>query len=241
MMKRLTRRNYSYYALIVLFTLNACYFQETRGSIVVKENQFKIDPSTILEGALQGEENIFIPADTEEEPEIYQPFLSNWKQSDYLIIADALHKFVWKESLIDWKLNSVIFSVDCDDLPYGFQYARFVYFKVIDDDKGRYRVVHTIFVDLYSKTANVSADKYSPLVMDWKELDLIKMNITSQEALKIIENDKGSELRKSINNDCTVSTSFYTTLPQKNKWVITYYTGNENVDFEVDPDTGEYK
>ena len=76
---------------------------------------YEIDPNTILAALDRGETDIFTPIPAIENTP-YTPFpvgLYPWSQFDYLNLADALHKFVWKESLKGWRLYSMYFFRGC--------------------------------------------------------------------------------------------------------------------------------
>lgn len=131
--------------IIFLWTISACYFEESRSSIPLSHNQYRIDPENILETISRGGKNIFTPIETPSSPAEFQSVPVDWKQSDYLAIANSLHEFVWGESLDNWKLNVVNFSsMDCDKMSYGFEYVRFVFFKSMNDanNDDEYRVEH---------------------------------------------------------------------------------------------------
>lgn len=227
--------------IILLWTTTACYFEENRSSLSLPYDQYSIDPENILESISRDKKNIFIPIESPSNSTEFQSTPVYWKQSDYLAIANSLHEVVWGESLDNWKINSVDFSMDCDEVYYGFQYARFVFFKIANDANGGYRIAHNIIIEPLNKSASTWAEKYSPLVMTWDEVDLSQIEITSDEAFQIAEFNGGSITRKSVNNNCSVSVTFNASMPRNGNWDVSYYSDEGNFNFQIDPITGKVK
>jgi hypothetical protein len=232
--------------IIFAWAITACYFEESRSSILLPYDQYNIDTGTILESISRGEKNIFTPIETPSVPVEFQPVPVDWGQSDYLAIANSLHEFVWNESLDSWSLNAVNFSsMDCNRISYGFQNVRFIFFKEVknaNNDDG-YRIEHAMYIELYEKSVGVTASKYSPLVMAWTEIDLTKIKVPSDKAFEIAEYNGGSEIRKSMNNNCSVSISLNSGASSNKNWLVSYYSegGSPSFNIEIDSVTGEYK
>jgi len=169
-------------------------------------NYYKINPESILSSLDHVGENVFTPeATTPENPIFDQPF--SWHQADYLKIASALHSVVWKESLKGWKLYYMHFSASCRDNPNGFEFGEFVYFKTIPY-KGwlkDYEVRGLQVAPQYGDVASGGSEYYpGPLFGGWKSIDLDKIKITAEEALKIAEENGGQATRLSVQNNCTI-------------------------------------
>ena len=201
-----------------------------------------MNTSSILESILQGRYDLFIPVDSPSEEEAFQSDLVNWNQEDYITVANSIHKFVWDEPLNNWMLNSMDFSGSCHDIENGLQDVYFVFYNILDSEDGKSRIVHNINIDPARSEVNVWAEKYSPLVMNWKAIDLGETKITADDALQIAEDNGGIEIRNSVNNECNVSVSFLPNPGDYDGWKLSYYQNPGTLlEVKVDPKTGEYR
>src|SRR5690349_9943438 len=81
----------------------------------VDTDDYYIDPHTILEDLKLGQENVFVLLDEDSE-EVNSAHVNDsfsWKQSDYLLVANALQQFVWNDSLNGWKVSGMVFGRRC--------------------------------------------------------------------------------------------------------------------------------
>ena len=60
----------------------------------------------------------------------------NWKPKNYLMIAEALNQNVWKDTLNDWEIYSMVFLTDCQENQSGFEQSHMIYFKAVSNDNG---------------------------------------------------------------------------------------------------------
>lgn len=230
------------FLLLTMYVLTACYLEESKSSVPLPHEEFSIDPTTILEDISQGEKEIFIPLENRT-PVIEIEYVPvNWSQEDYLAVANSIHEFAWSEGLSDWKLNSVLFYLQCKEVPYGSQSVYLTYFRLIELDTEEYRLVHNIVVQPQEKIVGAWAEKYSQLTATWEEYKVSEFNITSDEALQIAESNSGKLFRESIKNDCSVSISLNRTYRNDRDWVVGYVgRDNTKIEFIIDTNTGEYQ
>lgn len=222
--------------LLSVYGLTSCYFEESKSSIPLPYEEFSINPATILEDISEGKKGIFIPS---ENPTPITEYVSvNWTQEDYLAIASAIHEFAWNEELNDWKIHSILFYFQCEEVPFGSQSVYLTYFKLIKSDVEEYRLVHNIVIQPQEKRIGTWAEKYTQLTSTWEEYNITEFNITSDEALQIAEDNGGKLFRESINNGCSVSISLNRRIHNDKDWVVAY---DSNFEFIINPYTGEYQ
>ncbi len=224
--------------LFLMYGLTACYVEETKSSVQLPHEEFSINTTTILEDISQGRKDIFIPVENRVPINEIEYFPVNWTQNNYMAIANSVHKFAWNEELNDWKLNSILFYFQCQEAPYGSQSVYLTYFKLIKNDVEEYRLVHNIVIQPQEKIVGAWAEKYSQLTMTWEEYAISEFKITSDEALRIAENNGGKSYREINNNDCSISISLNRTARNNRDWIVDY---SSNFEFIIDPNTGEYR
>lgn len=222
-----------------MYGLTSCYIEETKSAIPLPYEEFNINPVTILEDISQEQKDIFIPIENSTPIINYAPV--NWLQEDYLTIANSIHEFAWNENISNWKLNSILFYLQCDEIAYGSQSVYLTYFKLIKNDAEEYRLVHNIVIQSQENRIGVWAEKYSHLTSTWEEYKLSEFKINSDEALQIAENNNGKLFRENINNNCSVSISINRKSHNEKDWIVTYYGKDSDLEFIINTNTGEYK
>lgn len=220
---------------------------------------YTIDPQTVLASIDQGNTDVFLPAPPDPGgpwPTLWPPGSFTWNQKDYFKTTDALHQFVWKESLKDWNLIRASFDIDqCKDVFSGIDNADFSFYQRrtgLNDVHGfwirpLYGVVHA--GNEYSHDSGWTAK--------WKSIDLNKTKINSVDvALQVAEENGGKEARSVAKNECHISLLLapdrfeYDILSHPFThygwgWSVIYWPNESNADpiFEItiDPYTGKYE
>lgn len=174
-----------------------------------------------------------------------------WKQKDYLFIAEAFHEFVRNESMDTWKLNDVVFRLECKDVSFGLQLGSFTLSKIISDQGTPYRWVRYITIDPTENEILFTEEEYHPAgyftgMKEWPSVDLAQVKISAEEAVQIAENAGGAKSRNDAVNNCGIFETFDVQGKNyPNNWAITYSAHDEHFTtlFEVyvDGSTGEYK
>ncbi len=233
---------------LIVVTVSACQpfgfqgrsYPSTIGTFR-ETGDYRINPKTILESLDQGETNVFIPILATPGPDM--PLLPAdsvpWTQSDYLKIANALSRLVWKETLAGWSVYYLAFDRECQDNPRGFDSADIIYYKTIEVN---WQKVYTArYIQIYPLASEVrwGGGTNFPISDRWKDIDLAKFQISADDALRIGEENGGKEARSRVGNDCSISIS----TPDHNnddRWDVGYYY---NVHFEliVDPYSGKHE
>lgn len=162
-----------------------------------------------------------------------------WSQSDYFHVAQALHQFVWNESLEGWNLDGITFGMDCKEADYGPQYANLRYYKIIHTREKESRIVHDIHIFPAANSVWWTEIEYYPKLANWGSLDQTQLKVSVNDTLQIAETNGGREARLAVNNEC----KFAAIIPiwEYEGWNLTY-TGNAKLfDINIDPLTSEYQ
>jgi hypothetical protein len=208
----------------LLFATLSCNIDRTENEIIQSEFLFAFDSASVLVSIERGETNIFFPIS--EEPELQsvsQGKPVSWKQADYFRIADVLHKHVWGESLGNWQLYQMYFSLGCDQINLGFQFGQIRLFQVQDLGDGEIRKLHTIEIDPARNFARVVEVDYSPNLEDWKAVNFPAIKISAEEAVSIADKNGGYEKRTAVENKCDISIG--TSQDKNDDWLIIYSPG----------------
>lgn len=232
--------------LLILYIVNPVFdsqvMTEPDGlSSYFETADYKINPTTILDDLKKGKKNVFtfVTATPEVDEKLYsEPF--PWKQSDYLTIANALHQYVWNETVDDWYVYNLSFYGDCSYNPVRFDLFQITYFK---DAGSRQYTAHEIDIfPLYGDVATGGGTNFPRPLFGWKEsLHFDKLKITADDALKLAEENGGKEARLAFQNKCKILISITS---NDQKWVVGYRE-NTNAKYifkiNIDPYTGKYK
>ena len=163
---------------------------------------YTIRPETILESLNRGETDVFTLTPSRPD-EVKSPIGSmgsfSWSQEDYLKIANALHQFVWKETLENWHIISADYLMaQCQNMTGGFDSSSFYFYK----HKGSYSVVHRLWINPFYGEVEVNETNYS-YARNWKSIDLDNLIVNSADvALRIAEQNGGTEARATSNGGC---------------------------------------
>jgi hypothetical protein len=183
---------------------------------------YEIDPDTILESLDRGETDVFYPES--ETPQIPSTTKSvSWNQAEYQKIVDALSQFVWKESMIDWKLYRLFFRRGCQDIASGFVYADFTFFKEISIKGKKLYTVRSVFVSPQSKEIRWGGDTNFPRPLwGWKSIDSEKIIVTAEEAVVRADEIGGKSLRISVQNQCQIKVDYFPENYDYDGWRVSY-------------------
>jgi hypothetical protein len=201
---------------------------------------YSINSETILSSLEDGNANVFTPEMATPSVPIFEEPIS-WSQADYLKIADALNEFVWNEPLDDWKLFSMDFITACHDDPRGFGLGDLYFFKTIFHKNGKLGETGRGYLisPQYGDVEWGGRQNFPyPFPSGWKSVDLEKVKITAEDALRIADENGGRKSRMSVQNQCkiNVSLSGYTNWEV---YIYSYKTGNSIFRMVIDPYTGK--
>lgn len=251
-MNKITKRKWMILIIILLITTEGIYAYDpfssgnkrplSLSSPSYKETGlFGIDPGTILSSLEKGMSDVFLPDSRLLDDRYSGPITYNkpvvWSQADNLKIVSALNTYVWKDTLNDWKLFRMIFNVVCQDNINGLPGGIFTYFATTFD-KGK--IIDTwreVEIDPeYSLVAWGGGAKFPHPILGRKDIDLSRLKVTAEEAIRIAEENGGRNIRLKAKNQCSIH---LTLLPEVYKgWQVTYNT-TDAFEIFIDPYTGE--
>jgi hypothetical protein len=201
---------------------------------------FRINPETILTSLDEENADVFLPDSRSLDDRVMGPILYEkstlQRQSDYLKIARALDNFVWGGTLDDWNLLWMIFNANCQDNFTGLTGGVFQYFKTVFE-KGR--IAYTwreIEIDPeYAYVAWGDGAEFAHPLLGYKSINLSRIKVTAEEAIRIAEVNGGKEARLEVQNRCNIHLLL---LPERFRgWVINYQSSDFEI--QIDPYTGE--
>ncbi|MEO8356221.1 MAG: hypothetical protein ABI621_09920 [Chloroflexota bacterium] len=203
------------------------------------ETYYLINPDIILDAIAKGQTTIFDLQTVTPQPALSQSLSTvQWTQKDYLSIVEALHQFVWHESIEDWSLRYILFSLNCDDVGKGPQSAYFIFYKVVENNQQKTRFEHQIYIDPSNNSAGWSEVEYRPSLVNQDPIELSKHKISITDALQIAENNGGQEARTETANKCTVNGEYINSF---DNWRISYVKTLDLFAIDVNAFTGNYK
>jgi hypothetical protein len=215
------------------------YYDYPNASMQPEQGSFLIDPKTILESLENGETDVFTPNLGQvdgELPDVVFEGAINWKPSDFMMITEALNRKVWKDNLDDWQLYNMVFFMDCQDNPGGFERGFMTYFRGFL----AYEVRDFSIMPRNTYVGWGGGADYPRPLFGWKSIDLDKLGVDAMDALVIAEGNGGKNYRLKSNNECRITLSL---MPEMYKnWDVTYLIDNSpEFSVTIDPFTGEIK
>lgn len=216
---------------VVRYPMNVTVIRDT--------GSYKINPETILESLRRNDINVFAPElATPEAPVFDKPIL--WNQSDYQEITAALHQLVWKEPLDGWSVYGMKFRTSCPENSSGFTYGEITYFKSIFITGGVLYLISEIEIaPLYGDASWSRSTNYSDPLFGWKNIDLGKIKVNAEDALRIAEGNAGKAARISVQNQCRITVG----LSGDSAWKVAYDENSSSSLYlyriKIDPYTGQ--
>jgi len=203
-----------------------------------------INSADLIDALQQGKRDAFINVSR------YQSFLPpyaaqpvEWSQSDFLYVTQSLHRSIWQESLDNYSLKDMQFSLKCTETAAGPQSAQLRFFKTEDTDQYPSQLIHDFVVLPDENKIAVNASRYSLYDNRWQAIDWAVIKIPVEDALQIAEHNGGALFRKETDNRCAISAEI--TSDNNGKWVIIYSSGSgdqeKSFKLEIDTQTGDVK
>ena len=212
--------------VLLLGVTKFCAVSDSNARELTLEKHYEYNPNTIIKTLEEGDENIFIPVDNETtwyEGDVLETPV-NISQDDYLLIAEAVFKLSQNQSLETWKINSMSFSLMCNEVDYGPQSASFSF---IYEDMNILGVSATeVLIYIYPRSHQIDVFKYvyTRSFQKWDSVDMNLINLSVEKVLLFAENHGAFEKRIGVKNDCEISIIL---LSKENRptWVINYFPG----------------
>jgi len=199
---------------------------------------YRFEPDTILSSVIQGEVDVFTITDVALAEPIYHPPFQ-WKQSDYLMVANALHQFVWKETLDEWDLHDIALDGECKSIP-NFNIFNVSYYKITGLQEYS---AHMIGIYPLAGEGEWGGGGRFPrsIFRKWDYINLAKL-VRVEDVLRIAEENGGELARFSVKNRCRIHIGLGP-YPYP-AWRVSYDlsgSASEIFRIEIDAYTGEYE
>lgn len=194
---------------------------------------YRINAATLLQALAHGETDVFSPEVPI--PDGYtrltqQNSTLDWREADYLKVADAVFLYTWGEDVSAWDLESLILQRTCNDELDSFGIGRLTYFK---SKWANGRIVYTAReIDIYPIDEMVywgGGANFPHPIFGWKSIKARGERIDAETALRIAEENGGMTARQSVQDRCQITQR----LSGKDEWKIWYYNENGNTIYEV--------
>lgn len=239
-----------FFVTIILVNLvSGCQLSllEEEQPITIRDNTYTFDSSLSPKLIADGKNDIFPLQTTPSANHSLSTEPVRWNEADFLSIVQSFHQFASQESLANWKLVKMYYNLGCKYEAWGAQSAGFLYYKVVQTENRdrKSRLVHYIFIDASENIASILETEYYPLLDEWPSIDLSKVNITFDDALKIAERNGGAKIREEIGNNCMISASLDSESRYRG-WFMTYSSTSDTqisnlLWLDINAQSGEFK
>ncbi len=182
-----------------------------------------IDPTSLLNDVKNGNEPILqIESGFPEYPTFIM--LVGWSQNDYLEIAQTIHKVIWDDDLNEWHLYRAIFNTTCENTSGKFGRAELYYYQDVKVDGKRKYSVHNISIEPEYGYIAWGGDSFYPRPLGgWANIDLKNIaNIPAEKALRIADQQGGSDFREQVNNVCRINVIMWPWGYDRSDWKVDY-------------------
>jgi hypothetical protein len=197
-----------------------------------KEEYYAINPDTILNRISQGNiKDIFTPLPTEPSDEKKQ--VVHWNSDEYFRLIWTFTNQVGNESQDKWNIKQVLFDYTCADTGKGFERGRLRLFKVGVTDGKESRTVLDVDLMPVRQIIRRGEGIYSPVIENWKFIDLKEIKVSAEQAIEIAERNGGSKARAKVADKCFVNIDLLAGGSGYNGWTVSYQAFNERSSLET--------
>ena len=164
-----------------------------------------------------------------------------WKQTDYIVILEKFLQETTNEGIDDWNTTALSFRLNCEDASSGPQKLSIDLARKNQTTSTENNGRQELNIDIFPKSERFLFWKriYDTSHEGNPYLDLDEINISAEEVLKLAEANGGNQLRKNLNNSCSIQINIGEAIID-NDWRIKYRKdGNTYLEMFVDEKTGE--
>jgi hypothetical protein len=210
-------------AILLLLLAIGCFCSSVNNDrVLTGEYHIAFTPDTIIQSLNSGKKNVFslVSTDVSQEETNPYPYPVRWDQAEYLQIADAVHQYIWNESISKWRLKTVGFDLPCKYTNAGLQIANFTFSKARVSLDGISYIVHQI--DIYPNRMLINAWEWVYKGYDGPlSLAPSIFMISAKDAVMIAERNGGLANLSSEEDACSISVIFSQGFAS-NRWDIWY-------------------
>ncbi len=144
-----------------------------------------------------------------------------------------------------WLIIDMTFITGCTDVLIVFYHAQFIYYKMDLFNGQKSCIVHLITIDPAYHVGSIIEKVFYPVNKYRPVIDLDKLKISAEDALRIAETNGGYEMRSAIDNACYISLASVTENTNGCVWKVDYIAyqdpNEKNITIYINPYTGEIK
>ncbi len=183
-MKFQTKIRASLFLVTFLATMFACKLFQEENQTTTKQGFYIFQPEILLETLTSRDDNAFEVV-TKQDVDRIRSIPStgtsvHWKQSDYFYIVDAFYQLILLDTLDDWQLRGMSFSLRCDQKDIGLQDGRFEFFKVVKNENNQEVLISRfIDVDPRYKVVLLWEREFYPYIITRSSIDLNSIQFDS--------------------------------------------------------------
>jgi hypothetical protein len=202
---------------------------------------YTFEPGTLLLSLERNETDVFKPISKPIDDNIFPSGSFQWRQIDYLRVAEALYFSATANTLEDWKIYKMSFDRNCGDDPTGFDSAKITYFK--EDGSSSY-VAQAMYIYPLAKEVDWGKGntRFPRPLFGWKSIDIKRLKVTAEGALQVAEMNGGKDARLAVGNKCRISLLLPSNI-SNGDWDVFYNTDGTRTIFQViiNPYSGKYR
>lgn len=195
-----------------------------------------IDPATLLDDVENGKEVINLDPQSNIPNSPAFIMTVGWSQNDYLEIAKAFHKAIWKDDPNEWHLYRAFFYLACKNSSAKFEGATLYYYQEVEEDEKSMYSVRAISIEPQYGYIAWGGDTFypRPMIGEWREIDLEKITkVPAEEALKLAEQQGGKDIRKSVDDSCWIHVNMWPWGYKSSDWSVIYGGNSEITDGRI--------
>jgi hypothetical protein len=180
-----------------------------------------INPTTLLEDIKSGKDPVLLQVQTDTPKKPIFIMSVGWSQSEYLEIANAYQKAIWKDGSSEWHLYKAIFDAICENDRNNFRSADLYYFQQVG---GMYAVRNILIEPEYGYIA-WGEDAFYPrsILTPWTEINMKGITqIPAEKALELADKAGGNVFRNTQNNKCSIGVSTWPWGYNRSDWMVIY-------------------
>lgn len=182
---------------------------------------YRIDPMTLPQALEHGETAVFASEATGTIDDLPDSKPVRWSQADFLRIAEALQQQELSESLYDWRFSQLLFRLNCEDTAFGPQQATIELYKEYPRDGAILLIQRYVSILPRKNQVGWTEDEIYPVLGHQPSIELVKVNVPVEQALRTAEAQGGQAAREAAQNQCVIYLLF-TASRAKNGWEVTY-------------------
>lgn len=229
--------------LVIMLVLTGCFGQ------LPKEKRTTLNSgSYVIDGITGGIPNELSPLGFTLSSRGVDPrqtgIAATWTQREFETIGVSFTEKVLRDTPERWKLAHMGFSLNCQDVGVGLQFAYFKLFRNQGDWPNNARFERHMRVFAQDREVTYYDEQAVPDLQSWSAIDMKKVRVSADQALNIAEHNGGSGKRPAVGEPCGIRIEMNGW--EGNHWRVTYsylVSAKRSVDFVVivDAETGNVK